>query len=59
MTKFIIAQRILSIKDCDVILLMNDGKILAKGTNDELMQSSPVYREIYETQMGGGDFDEQ
>ena len=58
-TKFIIAQRILSIKDCDVILLMNDGKILAKGTNDELMQSSPVYREIYETQMGGGDFDEQ
>lgn len=58
-TKFIIAQRILSIQDCDVILLMDDGKILAQGTNDELMQSSPVYREIYETQMGGGDFDEQ
>ncbi len=58
-TKFIIAQRILSIKDCDVILLMDDGKILAQGTNDELMKSSPVYREIYETQMGGGDFDEQ
>ncbi len=58
-TKFIIAQRILSIKDCDIILLMDDGKILAKGTNDELMQTSPVYREIYETQMGGGDFDEQ
>ena len=58
-TKFIIAQRILSIKDCDIILLMDDGKILAKGTNDELMKNSPVYREIYETQMGGGDFDEQ
>ena len=38
---------------------MDDGKIIAKGTNDELMESSPVYREIYETQMGGGDFDEQ
>ena len=58
-TKFIIAQRILSIKDCDIILLMDDGKILAKGNNDELMKTSPVYREIYETQMGGGDFDEQ
>ncbi len=58
-TKFIIAQRILSIKDCDIILLMDDGKILAKGNNDELMKNSPVYREIYETQMGGGDFDEQ
>ncbi len=58
-TKFIIAQRILSIKDCDLILLMDDGKILAQGTNDELMKSSPVYREIYETQLGGGDFDEQ
>ncbi len=56
-TKFIVAQRILSIKDCDLILLLDDGKILAKGTNDELMASSPVYREIYETQMGGGDFD--
>lgn len=58
-TKFIIAQRILSIKDCDTILLMDDGKILAQGTNDELMKSSAVYREIYETQLGGGDFDEQ
>ncbi len=58
-TKFIIAQRILSIKDCDLILLMDDGKILAQGTNDELMKTSPVYHEIYETQLGGGDFDEQ
>ena len=58
-TKFIIAQRVLSIKDCDIILLLDDGKIIAQGTNDELMESSPVYREIYETQLGGGDFDEQ
>lgn len=58
-TKFIIAQRILSIKDCNIIIVMDDGKVIAKGTNDELMQNSPVYKEIYETQMGGGDFDEQ
>ena len=58
-TKFIIAQRVLSIKDCDIILLLDDGKIIAQGTNDELMENSPVYREIYETQLGGGDFDEQ
>lgn len=58
-TKFIIAQRILSLKDCDVILLLDDGKIIAQGNNDELMKTSPVYREIYETQLGGGDFDEQ
>lgn len=58
-TKFIIAQRILSIKDCDIILIMNDGKIVAQGNNDELMKSSSIYKEMYETQMGGGDFDEQ
>lgn len=56
-TKFIVAQRILSIKDCDIILVFDDGEIVAKGTNDELMKTSEVYREIYETQMGGGDFD--
>ena len=56
-TKFIVAQRILSIKDCDIILVLDDGKIIAKGTNDELMKTSDVYREIYQTQIGGGDFD--
>ena len=56
-TKFIIAQRILSIKDCDIILVFDDGAIIAKGTNDELMETSEVYREIYQTQVGGGDFD--
>lgn len=56
-TKFIVAQRILSIKDCDIILVLDDGEILASGTNDELMKSCEVYREIYETQTGGGDFD--
>ena len=56
-TKFIVAQRILSIKDCDIILVLDDGKIIAQGTNDELMVTSEVYREIYSTQLGGGDFD--
>ena len=56
-TKFIVAQRVLSIKDCDIILVLDDGKIIAQGTNDELMKSCEVYREIYETQLGGGDFD--
>ena len=56
-TKFIVAQRILSIRDCDTILVLDGGKIVAQGNNDELMKTSEVYREIYETQVGGGDFD--
>ncbi len=56
-TKFIIAQRVLSIKDCDEIWVMNEGKIVDRGSNDELMAKSPVYKELYESQLGGGDFD--
>lgn len=56
-TKFIIAQRVLSIKDCDLILVMDKGRIVARGNNDELMQNCSVYRELYESQLGGGDFD--
>jgi len=56
-TKFIVAQRILSIKDCDIILVLDDGQIIAQGNNDELMETSEVYREIYESQLRGGDFD--
>ena len=56
-TKFIVAQRVLSIRDCDTILVLDGGKIVAQGNNDELMKTSEVYREIYETQVGGGDFD--
>ena len=58
-TKFIIAERVLSVKDCDQILVMDDGKVIAKGTNDELMESCPLYKELYESQLGGGDFDVQ
>ena len=56
-TKFIVAQRILSIKDCDIILVMDDGEIIAQGNHAELMKSCELYREIHDTQTGGGDFD--
>ncbi len=57
-TKFIIAQRVLSIKDCDTILVLEaGGKIVDIGNNDELMKRCSVYRELYESQLGGGDFD--
>ena len=58
LTKIIIAQRVLSIKDCDQILVMNDGQIVGLGTNDELLENNEVYRTLYESQLGGGgDFD--
>lgn len=60
-TKIVIAQRIASIEDSDLIIVMDDGKISAMGNHDELMNSSDIYREVYETQhkesLGGGDFD--
>lgn len=56
-TKFIIAQRVLSVKDCDEIWVMNEGRIVGKGTSDELLRTSDVYKELYESQLGGGDFD--
>ena len=54
-TKIIIAQRISSVMDADLILVMENGRIAAKGTHDELMQTSEIYREIYEQQIGGAD----
>ena len=57
-TKFIIAQRVLSIKDCDTIIVLEaGGKIVDIGSNDELMNRCSVYKELYESQLGGGDFD--
>ncbi len=52
-TKIIIAQRISSIKDSDHILLIDEGKIVASGTHDELMKSSKIYQEIAFYQLGG------
>jgi len=56
-TKIIIAQRIASVMDADMILVMDNGCITAKGTHSELLQSSAIYREIYEQQVGGADND--
>lgn len=56
MTSIIIAQRVSSVRNCSQILLIDEGHIVAKGTHEKLMESSPLYREIAESQMGG-DFD--
>lgn len=52
-TKIIIAQRVASVESADKILVMDGGKIIASGTHEELMQSSEIYREIYEEQTKG------
>ena len=54
-TKIIIAQRVASVENADIILVMNNGSIEAKGTHEELLKSSEIYREIYESQTMGGD----
>ena len=52
-TKIIIAQRIASVQGADMILVLDDGKIVSCGTHDELLQTSPIYREVYESQTKG------
>lgn len=54
-TKIIIGQRISSIKDSDKIIVLEDGIITAVGTHDELLKTSNVYREVYESQTEGSD----
>ena len=60
-TKLIIAQRISSVKDCDRIIVMEDGRINGFGTHDELLAGNEIYREVYESQVGGAsaDFDKK
>ena len=57
-TKIIIAQRVHSVEDADLILVMDGGTIVDAGTHDELLARSSIYREIYEQQTKGGDGDE-
>ena len=52
-TTLIIAQRISSVSDADLILVMDDGKIAAMGTHEELLKTSEIYREVYESQQKG------
>ena len=54
-TKIIIAQRVASVEDADLILVMDDGRIVASGNHAELMKSSEIYREIYTSQTKGGE----
>ena len=53
-TCFVVAQRISTVLHADKILVVDDGKIAAQGTHGELMRSSPVYQEIYDSQLGDG-----
>lgn len=54
-TKIIIAQRVSSVQDADKIIILDDGKIVDFGTHDELMKNSAIYKEVYDSQMKGGD----
>jgi len=53
-TKFVIAQRISTVLKADKILVLEDGKIAAEGNHSQLMETSPIYRDIYDSQLGGG-----
>ena len=58
-TKLIIAQRISSVQNADRIIVMDNGQVAAFGAHDELLETSPIYREVYESQTGGNaDFDQ-
>jgi ATP-binding cassette subfamily B protein len=53
-TSFVVAQRISTVLHADQIIVIDEGRVVAQGTHNELMQSSPVYQEIYASQLGDG-----
>ena len=55
MTKIIIAQRVGSVMEADQIVVLDQGRVAALGTHDELLKTSDIYREVYESQMKGSD----
>ncbi len=54
-TKLIIAQRVASVQDADMIIIMDNGQISAVGSHEELLRSSQIYREVFESQRKGGE----
>ena len=56
-TKLIIAQRITSVMDADMILVLDDGRVVGQGTHDQLMENCEIYREVYESQQEGVSID--
>ena len=57
-TKIIIAQRVSSIEDADQIIVLDGGRISGVGTSEELLKTNDIYREVYESQVKGGEEDE-
>ena len=57
-TKLIIAQRISSVQDADRILVLDQGAVVGFATHEELLKDNDIYRDIYELQQKGADFDE-
>ena len=59
-TKLIIAQRVSSVQNADKVVVMDNGRVVDFGTHEELLEKSEIYRDVYESQTGGGgDFDQQ
>ncbi len=58
-TKIIIAQRVSSVEDADLIIVLDNGKVAALGTHSDLLKTSEIYQEVYEQQVKGGDSNEE
>ena len=54
-TKLIIAQRVASVQDADLIVILDNGQVAATGSHDELLKTSPIYQEVYYSQQKGGE----